>query len=399
MIFVVGSAALLLVIVAYYAFIWRNEVNFTNAMDHGYLFADYQLHFEPMGHEILRTHKPVAGWYYSPMFAIALSPFATLDLRAGMQVWGVLQVAAAVMLCLIPGYWLLEELRSLRPALAYVALCATAHPLLANYAWGQTSTFIVLAWICSIIAYARQRHLTAAALLVLATSIKYYPALWIAHIATRRDRQTLVLIAVLGGLMLILLPFIVLGWNDMLQFQRLVEDNLRASDWFSQDANSQFLPHVLARLTGAGLRLGYAVTYTLFAANLVAVWLLRRKTGRAALLAPVFLLLSVPLAVRTSWPHYFGYLPFCQVMLWWMTSLVGLSRSRRIVLRCGIAASVVASNILFFNLVANWEAYGRLGAPLLANALLIAVAWALLPGVRKVDTPRGASSTSAASLQ
>jgi hypothetical protein len=85
--------------------------------------------------------------------------------------------------------------------------------------------------------------------------------------------------------------------------------------------------------------------------------------------------------VPTSWPHYFVFLPFCQVFL--LSELLGGARGKA--WRSWLALltwmpAVALVNIAFFHHVGSWRIYNGLGAIFLSAVLLNVCAWIALAG-------------------
>jgi hypothetical protein len=150
--------------------------------------------------------------------------------------------------------------------------------------------------------------------------------------------------------------------------------------WIQQDVNSQYIAHVGLRyahafhrsLIGAGfftaLRIaGYVVT----ALNLAIVtWLEHRKSHNAAALSMVAILLIQPFLLRTSWPHYFCYLPVCQAILLCELLMRPMGGLLRGVLFGSVSLSVLGSSMLLFNLVGDWNTYSFYAVLFMANLCL-----------------------------
>ena len=111
-----------------------------------------------------------------------------------------------------------------------------------------------------------------------------------------------------------------LGPEGNWQFYVTVRERVAhaVSTWMPEDINAQYLPSVIGRWLGgaAGRGVWRLLGYGLFAANLLAVArLVVRRAPRAIEWAFALLFLGLPLAIETSWPHYFVYLPFAQTLV------------------------------------------------------------------------------------
>ena len=64
-------APVLLLISAYYLWIWESVDSFVIAVDHSnQLFQDFLGHYYPRGRTILHITTPVPGYFYSAIFAL-----------------------------------------------------------------------------------------------------------------------------------------------------------------------------------------------------------------------------------------------------------------------------------------------------------------------------------------
>ncbi|MDP6385685.1 MAG: hypothetical protein QGI93_05770, partial [Planctomycetota bacterium] len=150
----------------------------------------------------------------------------------------------------------------------------------------------------------------------------------------------------------------------------LLELTGSGGEWFTAP-NNQSLPSAAARwlgLTGFGLQ---ACAVIGWAAALFVLNACSRLMGEggvtARLLTFALLLLSLPLVLSPSWPHYFAALPFVQLLL---ARLAGTNRNAL----GAVAVSVLLSNCLVFRWVDDPERYGGWGLLLIANLVLLPVA-------------------------
>ena len=402
--FLVGTAGIMLLLFGYYAYTWRSFFGFATAIDTCVgLFCDFVSFYFPMGGAIFRTALPVAGYVYSPFNAILLSVFPPLGLAASITVWGVLQALA------IAAYIFL--FRRLVPAglpvqLLFVTLVLSSFPILHNVAWGQVGIFTTVA-ILAVLSLYEQRHLVAAAAaLAFAVSFKFFPLIFLAPFAARRDTRFLMLAVLACGACLLLIPGVVLGYGDTLRFYAALFDSYRDMTWVVGNYNSQHFPHVALRLAKAAehdwspyLPLLRAISYGIAAANLGLVFLVqKRRLLHADLLSFHVLFLTIPFVMNTSWPVDLAYLPFTQSLVAWRVlrrpeapgaSDTGVSpgangspsrthRARKAVTILLLLLSITVSNAVFFNRVGDRFRYGFLGFQFWANLLLLAATYVLL---------------------
>lgn len=402
--FLVGSAGIMLLLFGYYAYTWRSFFGFATSIDTcGGLFCDFVSFYFPMGGAVFRTALPVEGYVYSPFNAILLSVFPPLGLTASLAVWGVLQALA------IATYILL--FRRLVPAslpvqLLFVTLVLSSFPILHNVAWGQVGIFTTVAILAVLLLY-EQRHLVAAAAaLAFAVSFKFFPLIFLAPFAARRDTRFLMLAVLACGACLLLIPVAALGFADTLRFYAALFDSYRDMTWVVGNYNSQHFPHLALRLARAiqhdwtpFLPLLRSISYGIAAANLGLVFLVQqRRLPHADLLSFHVLFLTIPFVMNTSWPVDLAYLPFAQSLVAWRVlrrpevpgaSDTGVSPSanrspsrphpaRKAVAILLLLLSITVSNVVFFNMVGDRFRYGFLGFQFWANLLLLAATYALL---------------------
>jgi hypothetical protein len=377
--FVAGAAGLLIFPLAYWVRTWQSFATVRDICP--ILFCDFADYYYPMGEAIFRTGLPVDGYLYSPFVAILLAAFPPLGLDASLVLWGVLQV---LFVCF---YFLL--FRQVVPAappfqLLFIALSCSTYPLLINLMGGQVSVFIIVPLLGMLALDQRGRRAAAASLLALAVSFKFYPVIFLALFAARRDVRTFFLGAAACGTALFIVPGFVLGAGDTLGFYGALLDAFRDSGWVVTNPHSQFFPHVVDRLTGATAPhpvLGW-IAYAVAAASLGLVFLVQRAHLRHADLWSVQLLfLTIPFILKTSWPHDFVFLPFTQAVLAWRLN-AGVpgeppARARTATIFSLLLVSIIFSNIVFFNLF-GFSPYGFLGFLFWANLLLLIALYLLL---------------------
>jgi alpha-1,2-mannosyltransferase len=369
----------------YGAWAWRSVDGFLAAIDRNdTLFGDFARHYYPMGRELFATHAPVRGFFYSPLFALLLTPLGALPLPAARLLWGALQVLTGLLLFLIPGAHFLR--RSEVECYSYVAALSLSFPLWHNFGWGQLSVWVALCILAAFFCHQRGRVVLAAVLLALACATKYYAAVFLVYFALKRDVRFLAAFALAAVLCLAVIPALALGLDGTMHFYRLSQVALaEAQSWMRVDLNSQYVASVITRVSyrtwGAELDPMFAsvVGWAVFVLNVFCVHRCVQRGGReGAGRALVLLLLSLPLVVETSWPHYFVYLPFCQVLLagalW--RGAVGPARA------VGLAAaglSAFLSSIVCLCAVGGWRAYAGYGLLLVADVLLLVPAYMLVP--------------------
>jgi alpha-1,2-mannosyltransferase len=379
--------AVVVLVAAYYWSEWRSVAAFVGAMDFGEpLFHDFAWNYYPMGRYVYALGVPVPGYFYPAFFALILSPLGLLTLSQATVVWGVLQVVLGALLCLLCGWKLLDI--SHRGRVLFVLLFVTSYPLLNNFKWGQTSVLITLCVLGSVWLYGGGRRTLSAVLLAFAVSIKYYGVVFVAFPLMKRDLRFLVTFVVAVAVFVCVLPSLALGPAVWLEFERAAGSAIADVGWAASGPNSQYWGHVILRLANSGTPAAGAraelvllewLGYLWFAVNLLLVWQVRRREARDALLvSTVLLFLSLPFIVKTSWPHYFVYLPFCQAAV--LTQIGRLGRARRDLWPSLLltSASVALASMPVFNAFRDWSRYNGAGMLFWSNLALMTAQYGVL---------------------
>jgi uncharacterized membrane protein len=393
--FVLGSLGIAALIFAYIAYTWRALPLFQTAIDTcSRPFCDFTTFYYPMGKTALLSGKLVKGFMYSPFIAILLSLFSPLAINTAILFWGALQ-AGGIALYLLIFRWLVPA--GLRFQFLFVCIALTSFPLWHNLSWGQVGIFTTVAVLGMLVLLERGRRLSAAALFGFAASFKFFPLIFIAPLICRRNLNFLLLAVLACVAFFVIVPGILMGPGETLAYYQSLLDSFRASEWVVTNYNSQHFPHVILRILDA---LGFAarpylplfsiLSFSIAGFNLVLAYLVQHtRLPHAHLWSLHLLFLSIPFFLKTSWPVDLVYISFAQALLAWqiMENEVPKPGARRKKLRTGIllallAMSVGLSNIISFNFIGNYMAYGFIGFIFWADLLcLIASYILLLPGV------------------
>ena len=378
---VVAAAA-----VVYYRAVWGDVATLVAALDHcKELYCDFTRQYYPTGRDVLTTGQPSNGYFYSSFFALLLVPFGRVELSTAVALWSLVQLVG-IGLLLLPAIDFYRE--SPRAFALYVVLLAFSMPLLHNLKWGQVSTLVTGGAFATLFLYRRGRVTAAAVVLGLAVAVKYYVAVVAFAFLLRRDWRFLAVLAVTVVLFWLVIPTAVLGPEGNWQFYVTVRERVAhaVSTWMPEDINAQYLPSVIGRWLGsaAGRGVWRLLGYGLFAANLLAVArLVVRRAPRAIEWAFALLFLGLPLAIETSWPHYFVYLPFAQTLVALETEFLlrnSVSTSSRLVVWVAatlLLVSIILASMPFFQLVGRWQDYSQHGVLFVANLSLLIAAHAL----------------------
>jgi len=350
-------------------------------------FEDFTGPYYATGQMVFETAEPSAGFFYSPLFAILLGLLVGLQGETSAWTWLVLEVV-----CVGAIAWIAALAAQLRSAWSHAlagALVVTSFPVLHNFHWGQVSAPLVALELGALLAWQRGRARLGAALIALAAGVKFHPALFFLPFVAWGDKRSLRWGAAFLALFLAVVPSLVLGPAETIDFYRRIASGLAAAGeprgaWDSA-VNSQYLPAVLGRLVPGGGKLLESIAAVLaLCVALAQLWLLApldRRSPRVLLLAFVLLWLATPLVVPPSWPHYFAHLPVCQLVL-----AVEAARSRPrgwLAVELVVAASVILASVPLFRALGDPERYGVAGFLAWADLVLLPAAWLWLARERR----------------
>ena len=376
---------LILAVLFYFDRTWGSVTRFVVVIDHcPQLFCDFVRHYYPMGRDIFHGGTRIVGYLYTPFFAFCLALPAQLPLDAAVRLWGVLQVGAAAALMLAPAIALRRLFASNTLYYGYVLVFLLCVPVLHNFKWGQVSTGVTLLVVLTLFLYRGGYRSWAAVLLSLAISVKYYPVIFVLYFVVLRDWRFVLTVAAIVAVTLIVIPIVLMGPFDTWHFYRGTLSAFTTTVFLAEDPNSQYVAHVFQRWWslkpgGAGVQLASLAGYIVAAGALyLAFRAARRDREPGGFHVFCLLFLVMPLALRTSWPHYFVYLPFCQAFL---AGIFVRRRSAMATIRLValVLPSVILSSVFFFNRFREWSTYAERGYLFLADALLLAAAcWELL---------------------
>lgn len=397
--YAIGASGIIVIFFTYYVLTWRIFTDTADAFTE--LFSDFVTYYYPMGETIFRTGLPVEGYLYSPFVAILLAVFPPLGPTVSIVLWGGLQVSSILLYVFL--------FRPLVPAglpvqLLFVTLALSSYPLLLNFVGGSVSVFMMAALLAMLVLNERGHRAAAAGLFAFAVGFKFYPIIFLAPFAVGRNTRFFLFLVAACVAFLFVIPGVVLGVGDTLRFYGALSVSFRESDWVVGNPHSNYFPHVVLRLAGAGgydvhshLPLLTWIAYGFAAANMGVVFLIQRARLRHSdLWSFLLVFLMLPFVLKTSWPHDFVFLSFGQALLAWRLlegekagSWAGdrggrfratHPRARAAVGLFLLLPSMVFSNIVFFNLFGDFSRYGFYGFLFWADLLLlIALYMEILP--------------------
>lgn len=372
-------------VLAYYAWTWRSVHAFVVAVDHcDILFCDFAFHFYPMGRSLFATRAPVFGFFYPPFAALLLTPFGRLGHEAALWSWGLLQVAAILVLAILPSKELFPHRRRLRVACALLVMTSSA--VLHDFKWGQVGAVLTALTLLGLSLRESGKLWLPAALLACAISIKVYPAMVLLLYLFRRDFRFITCCVALIFLFSVAVPVLLLGPQATSEFFLAVAAGLNGAvkGWVWKDPNSQFVGHVAHRLLGpsasAWAALWHPIGIALAAANARLLWkVVRAKLPHQPYWALALSFGSIAFLIDTSWPHYFVFLPVVQSLIG--MTLIDRDRSLQrsaFVALIALGISIAAGTWPIVSSIARWRISTWFGAIFFANLGALIACWCLL---------------------
>lgn len=393
--FAAGTFLITLLLFAYYISTWQSFANFRAAIDTcAQPFCDFAKFYYPMGEAVFHTKMPLNGFVYSPFIAVLMAVFPPFGFHMALALWGIL-LAISIIFYLLLFRWLVPA--GLPIQLLFVGLALSSFPLLHALTWGQVSLFTTTAILGALFFYERGQRAAAAVLLAFGLGFKFFPIIFLVPFVFCRDIRFQLYMAAACAMFLFVIPSILLGVGDSLNFYRGLFDAYRNFDWVITNYNSQYFPHVFIRLAKAlgmdastHLPLLRWIAYGVAAINMGLVYLIQRaQLPHANLWSFHIIFLTIPFVLMTSWPVDLIYISFAQGLLAWRLLKERNSSARTFwqnAVLMLLFASIFISNIFFFNLIADHIRYGYIGFIFWANLLLLVISYVeLLPlALRKI---------------
>ncbi|CAN5279811.1 hypothetical protein BH09SUM1_BH09SUM1_32970 [soil metagenome] len=404
-------------IFAYWWFLFRSMQGFTDFMDYGgKLFGDFFYVFKDVGNTVFTTKEPPWGYFYSSFFAVFLGVLCKLPGDSEYYVWGLLEALVTLTLWLVP-LWFIRRSRNPRFAalrecsVLYTALYLLSIPILHCFRWGQMGVLLLILMLAASVLREKGKPNAAGAVLALAISIKFYPAVLLLWFALRRDLRAIAVAIGVAGFLLVIVPSLTLGVRTNIAYVRHTQEaayHMRPK--VEADMNSQYFPSVIRRMVGKQpgefrtpkhlLMLAGLILYVM---NALILWRLKDYAGIApAVLAVLFLQAGFSFALLTSWPHYFVHLPLLQFILIAMAWRNTAMRWRGVILGLAIASALASTlpfrhALMLFTHEATTEdyvyPYSYSGILFWANLLCLIAAWVAFN--READLQIGGSTKTA----
>lgn len=385
-----------MLIMALFFYYKVNWISFSNAIvkvDHQSQFLyDFVHHYYPMGKTIFEFKQLAPGYYYTSFFAILIAPICKLEIQDAIFVWSIMQIGWFVLLFYIGKYLIQFPYQF---SVLYIFILLTSYPILNNFKWGQVSILLTVLILLSFAAAQKGKDLTSSSLLALAVAIKYYPIIFLLYFVFQKKYKLCVAFFICLIFFYFLIPVIFIGYENWFKFESESIRALSNNKGPELDPNSQYFFHVVSRwIEGLEVKrlfalhtkmvsiIGYAIAGICF---LMAYVFQRNKKKNQQFISIVPIFLSIPFLVKSSWPHYFVYLPFCQIaVIYYFFINATASKIIRIPQYFFVIISVLSSGIFVFDLWGHWSFFNKYGMLFLSNlSLLVALIFLIKPSEQK----------------
>ena len=354
---------------------WGTVKDFVANIDHcNLLFCDFLTFYYPMGKEIFVSEQPVRGYFYTSFFALWLSIPGLLSREGAVTFWLVFQAIVAVLLCMIPMRYFFRV--PAKQAAIYCIVFLTSVPLLHNFKWGQVSVIVSLTVLIAFCLYKNNKPTLSGVFLAAAVCIKYYPIVFLIYFIIKRDMRFLAAFFVAFFVMYFVLPASFIGISNWLSFEESALQPILNSVSVANDPNSQYFSHVIGRLShlagfnfnGDVLKIFEGIGRVIVFLNFVLIWIcVRKRLNNEIFISLSLIFVSLPFLIKTSWTHYFVFLPFCQLGLY--LSISTLKQKNLITKMIGSLnyLSILLSGLLVFIHFQSWLSYAEIGSTFIAS--------------------------------
>jgi hypothetical protein len=381
--YVLCGALIVTACAGYYARTWPSYSDFSKSIDGSCMvpFCDFTMFYLKQARVILRQDEPIKKYFYSPTFALALTPLARLPTPRAIQVWAWIE-GLSLALFLAGGIALLMDYPRWTHAL-FLLLTLTSYPILHNWKWGQANTTLMALIVISLALLERGALALAAFALALVTAARYYPAMFAVAFLRRKQWAGIAWFVGLCVVLLVLVPALAMGTEHARHFYdgSAAAIHRATRSWVASSRSSQYLPTLIAR--DAQARHAHAwlsrtvladIGYALVAVNLFTAFRATRDSvPHACSWAFCFVAGSTPLFMPTSWMHYFVYLPLAQTF-----TLAEIVQShvrvgfRVLLVACWLPGAAVSS-VFFFQQAGGVRSYAERGYLSYANLAMLAL--------------------------
>jgi alpha-1,2-mannosyltransferase len=375
-------ALIIAAVFVYYVFYYRSFGNFILNIDHCELaFCDFQKFYYLAGKAVLEHGPLPPGFYYSNFAAILFAPLALFPLPISMVVWGVLQVAQALLLFLLPNLGLLKDKLSKG---VFAFLFITSASLLHDFKWGQISLLVTLGVFGAFFLYAGRRRTWSAILLGTMIAVKFYPAIFLLYFLFKRDWKSLLVCGAAALACLVVIPILVMGLAQALSSQLFAGQSAAGlvTSLALVNTNTQYFASVIARyfnlsIASGGFRILTIAGYLAILPVLYLAWKVSKsKIENAGFWAFGLLSATIPFWIPSSWSHYFIFMPILQAMLF-QEFIRRDFPARKLIFVLWLIA-VLFSSILAAQAMRDWFAYVWTGLVFWSTLLTLMMTWVVL---------------------
>lgn len=383
---VAGYACAVLAAFLVHGFLWSFSLEvFQGSIDfNSSIFEDFIGPYYETARALSEGRAPAPGFLYGPFFGVLLLPLAGLDAMAASWLWLGLQALSIVGIIHCALGLAGRRIRGAATGPTFTFLVLLSFPLVHNLHWGQVGLPLLALVLAAARLQAQGRSASAAWTLGLASAVKFHPAFFLVTLGVDRRAWVHAILALVTFLFVV--PALTLGPQAAIEIYTSSLSGLRAAvapaGGWTDAANSQYFGAVASRWLGMESRTAELILsctgLAWSGANVVLA--VRRLRGGDDLGAWALLVVSVPLLVYPSWPHYLVGLPFVQLAAW-------VRRPGDHVGRIAVLASVAISSAPFFRWCGGQEVYGAAG-------WLLAAHLALLPGLYQRETSVGGPQSS-----
>ena len=217
------------------------------------LFEDFVFVWLPSARGLVSEAQrlPAEGFYSTPSFLLVVTAFDWLG-DASTWAWGASIALATLAVAVLPG--LCRTHRGV--TYEHVALLAVAVAPWHNFKWGQVSALVAALLLLHVALLERRRGPWSALCLALAITIKLHCAAFLlVHLLRRRWRMAAGVLAC-AFFVSTVVPALLLGPGVVVEvWEHTIARIVALSPRIADDADSQFLPHVVLRYLDAGMRL------------------------------------------------------------------------------------------------------------------------------------------------
>ena len=374
--------------------IWSTHV------DHCSMVAcDFQRHYLPQVHMVANQDWRIQpGWYYPPIVAMLLLPFAWIS--NPVVVWMgcnlLLVLVAAMVVARIHIVSIYKRPTELWQVLFALALMSTSFPILHSLKWGQISIAIVLLSTWSLLQNKEgqtPRSVVAAIVFGLAISLKWYPVVYLCIPVVEKRWKWIRMVFLSVVVWSVCIPWFYVGQHTWWYMENSLAAGVEiqgvasfgggqsiiasATRWFVNGSHVGITSSVGKYIEPVIFvsDIGYFVTIAVYAIFSIWVMLWKYKHKEQPIQLILVMLLS-QLWLSPGWHHYFAFFPLAMFWLWkgidrdkgtyiWSLISIGL---------CFLVERIPMLVLCYSRDDSGYEWYSQLGMTTLLTTMLVMVA-------------------------